>query len=38
MIDGKWVLWNRDLVKVSEEELKIEFLEAFSEIKKRASL
>ncbi|MFW7379348.1 MAG: amidohydrolase family protein [Oligoflexus sp.] len=38
MIDGEWVLWNRELARVNERELTAEYLSAVSEIKKRSSL
>ncbi len=38
MVDGHWVLWRRDLVRVSESDLKERFSLAFSELKKRVNL
>ena len=35
MIDGQWVVWNRELAKVSEAELTKQYLAAVGEIKRR---
>lgn len=38
MIDGKWILWSRDLCTVDEQQLEDEFNQAITEITRRAGL